>query len=44
MSGSETDMKSLVLVLEKVVKELIDWQVECLCLVLLLVVMEGDDE
>ena len=44
MSGSETDMKSLVLVLEKVVKELIDWQVECLCLALLLVAMEGDDE
>ena len=43
-SGSETDMKSLTLVLEKVGKEPIDWWVECLHLALLLVVMEGDDE
>ena len=42
MSGSETDMKLLALALEKVGKEPIDWQVECLCLALLLISMEGD--
>ena len=44
MSASEMDMKLLALALEKVGKEPMDWQADCLCLALLLVAMEGDDE
>ena len=37
-------MKLLALVLEKVGKQPMDWQADCLHLAQLLIVMEGDDE